>query len=111
VCSQGHAPIWYTGGRVAKVLKEDIQQAESWPEEDQVELAEYAREIVARRTGVYHATADELRSIDGADRRALPKRVAMQHPVLLDFTGAPYGTRTRVTAVKGRRPRPLDEGR
>jgi hypothetical protein len=25
--------------------------------------------------------------------------------------GAPYGTRTRVTAVKGRRPRPLDEGR
>ena len=26
-------------------------------------------------------------------------------------TGAPYGTRTRVTAVKGRCPRPLDEGR
>jgi hypothetical protein len=25
--------------------------------------------------------------------------------------GAPYGTRTHVTAVKGRRPRPLDEGR
>jgi lysine 2,3-aminomutase len=25
--------------------------------------------------------------------------------------GAPYGTRTRVTAVKGRRPGPLDEGR
>src|SRR5262249_51167577 len=26
-------------------------------------------------------------------------------------TGAPYGNRTRVSAVKGRRPRPLDEGR
>ena len=24
--------------------------------------------------------------------------------------GSPYGTRTRVTAVRGRRPRPLDEG-
>ena len=24
--------------------------------------------------------------------------------------GTPYGTRTRVSAVKGRRPRPLDEG-
>ncbi len=29
----------------------------------------------------------------------------------LPEAGAPYGTRTRVTAVKGRRPRPLDEGR
>jgi hypothetical protein len=25
-------------------------------------------------------------------------------------SGDPYGTRTRVYAVKGRRPRPLDEG-
>ena len=38
---------------VAKVLKEVIEQAEAWPEEDQVELAEYAREIAVRRTGVY----------------------------------------------------------
>jgi hypothetical protein len=29
----------------------------------------------------------------------------------LGVIGAPYGTRTRVSAVKGRRPRPLDEGR
>src|SRR5690348_15459027 len=27
------------------------------------------------------------------------------------LTGAPYGNRTRVSAVKGRRPGPLDEGR
>jgi hypothetical protein len=27
------------------------------------------------------------------------------------LTGAPYGNRTHVSAVKGRRPRPLDEGR
>src|SRR5262249_23109436 len=30
---------------------------------------------------------------------------------MIEVGGAPYGTRTRVTAVKGRCPRPLDEGR
>ena len=29
---------------------------------------------------------------------------------VIDFIGDPYGTRTRVFAVRGRRPRPLDEG-
>ena len=28
----------------------------------------------------------------------------------VEFAGDPYGTRTRVFAVRGRRPRPLDEG-
>ena len=36
-----------------KLLKEMIEHAETWPREDQEELAEYAREIEARRTGVY----------------------------------------------------------
>jgi hypothetical protein len=30
---------------------------------------------------------------------------------LILLSGAPYGNRTRVSAVKGRRPGPLDEGR
>ena len=30
---------------------------------------------------------------------------------MVDFAGAPYGNRTRVFAVKGRRPGPLDDGR
>jgi hypothetical protein len=51
-----------------KILKDVIEQAESWPEEDQIELAEYARDIAARRTGVYRATPDELQAIDEADR-------------------------------------------
>lgn len=38
----------------------------SWPKEDQEELAEFAREIEARRTGVYHATPEELEAIDEA---------------------------------------------
>ena len=43
-----------------------IEQLESWPEEDQEELAGYAREIEARRTGHYHATPEELKAIDEA---------------------------------------------
>jgi predicted transcriptional regulator len=36
-----------------------LEQVESWPAEDQEELAEYAREIEARRTGVYVMSDDE----------------------------------------------------
>ena len=36
-----------------------LEQVESWPEEDQEELAEYAREIEARRSGVYRLSEDE----------------------------------------------------
>jgi hypothetical protein len=43
-----------------------LEQVQSWPEEDQDELAEYARDIEARRSGVYRATAEELQAIDEA---------------------------------------------
>jgi hypothetical protein len=49
------------------MTKKLLEQVESWPKEDQEELAEYVREIEARRTGVYHATPAELRAIDEAD--------------------------------------------
>jgi hypothetical protein len=42
-----------------RILKEVIEHAASWPQEDQEELAEYAREIEARRTGVYTMSDDE----------------------------------------------------
>jgi hypothetical protein len=48
--------------------KKLLEQVESWPPEDQEELAEYARMIEARRTGVYHASDQELKAIDEADR-------------------------------------------
>lgn len=48
--------------------KKLLEQVESWPLEDQEELAEYAREIEARRTGIYRANAAELRAIDEAER-------------------------------------------
>jgi hypothetical protein len=52
----------------SKALMDVIELAETWPEEDQLELAEYVREIEARRTGVYHATTEELKAIDEAER-------------------------------------------
>jgi hypothetical protein len=45
-----------------------LERVESWPAEDQEELAEYAREIEARRSGVYRAAPEELQAIDDAER-------------------------------------------
>ena len=46
-------------------LKELLESAQSWPEEDQVELADYAREIQARRRGgVYIMTDEERQAVD-----------------------------------------------
>jgi len=42
-----------------RILKEVIEHAATWPQEDQEELAEYAREIEARRTGIYTMSDDE----------------------------------------------------
>lgn len=51
--------------------KRILEQVESWPQEDQEELAEYARAIEARRSGVYHATPEELAAIDEAERSGM----------------------------------------
>jgi hypothetical protein len=48
--------------------KDILRRIESWPPEDQEELAEVAREIEARRSGMYRATPEELEAIDEADR-------------------------------------------
>jgi predicted transcriptional regulator len=45
-------------------LKTLLPTIESWPAEDQRELAEAARDIEARRRGVYRATREELEGID-----------------------------------------------
>ncbi|MGB8402183.1 hypothetical protein [Bradyrhizobium sp.] len=55
-----------------RILKEMIEHAATWPQEDQEELAEYAREIEARRTGVYTMSDQEraavARGLAQADR-------------------------------------------
>ena len=55
-------PAWYDD-RMNKILKEVIEHAETWPREDQEELAEYAREIEARRTGIYTMSDDERAAV------------------------------------------------
>jgi predicted transcriptional regulator len=40
-------------------VKELFRQVESWPDEDQAELADVARLIEARRTGVYRLSDEE----------------------------------------------------
>ena len=46
-----------------KALKEMLEHAATWPVEDQNDLAEYAREIEARRTGVYTMSDDERAAV------------------------------------------------
>jgi hypothetical protein len=41
-----------------------MEQVAAWPEEDQEELAELAREIEARRTGVYRLSDAEREAIE-----------------------------------------------
>jgi hypothetical protein len=47
-------------------LKDVMQRVETWPQEDQLALAEFAREIEARRTGVYRLTEEERAAIQKA---------------------------------------------
>jgi len=48
--------------------KEILRRVETWPEEDQAELAEVAREIEARRSGVHVLTEEEKAAIEDARR-------------------------------------------
>jgi hypothetical protein len=53
---------------MSPVVKDILEKVATWPEEDQEELAELAREIEARRTGVYVLSAEERAVIDEARR-------------------------------------------
>lgn len=48
----------------SKPLRDILQRAESWSTEDQEELASYAREIEARRTGIYPMTDAEAAAVE-----------------------------------------------
>ena len=43
----------------AKELEDILRRVEAWPQEDQEALVEYAREVEARRTGIYRLTDEE----------------------------------------------------
>lgn len=56
---------------MSPAIKEILDHVASWPAEDQEELAAAARDIEARRSGVYRATAEELKTLDEADRSGI----------------------------------------
>jgi len=55
---------------MSPAAKEILDKIARWPEEDQEELAELAREIEARRTGVYVLSEEERAVIADARKGA-----------------------------------------
>jgi hypothetical protein len=53
---------------MSQSTKDVLERVRSWPVEDQEELAEVAREIEARRTGVYVLADEEKAAIEAARR-------------------------------------------
>ena len=51
---------------MTQTVIEILRRIEAWPQEDQKELVEIARDIEVQRRGVYHATPSELEAIDEA---------------------------------------------
>jgi hypothetical protein len=56
---------------MSPAVKSILERVASWPAEDQEELSELAREIEARRVGVYRLSDDERAAIDAARRSPL----------------------------------------
>jgi hypothetical protein len=56
---------------MSPAVKSILERVASWPAEDQEELSELARDIEARRTGVYRLSEDERAAIHAARREAL----------------------------------------
>jgi hypothetical protein len=67
------------------MTKKLLEQVESWPPEDQEELAEFVREIEARRTGSYQTTPEELEAIDEALGQVARGEVASKEEVEAAF--------------------------
>jgi hypothetical protein len=65
--------------------KEILRRVEAWPPEDQEELAEIARDIEARRSGVYRATPEELDAIDEALGQVARGEVASKEEIEAAF--------------------------
>jgi hypothetical protein len=46
------------------LMRKLLEEVETWPLEDQEELAQYAREIRGRRTGIYALSNEERAGIE-----------------------------------------------
>jgi hypothetical protein len=55
--------IWRGADMTKEQINSILEDIRSWPEEDQEELVEVAREILARRTGVYVMNDEEREAV------------------------------------------------
>ena len=62
--------------------------------------------VLATLTGLEPATS----AVTGRRANQLRHRASLYHLLRVAASRTPYGIRTRATALKGRRPRPLDDG-
>jgi hypothetical protein len=53
---------------MTQTAKDILERVATWPPEDQEELAEIAREIEGRRSGIYVLNDDEKAAIEAARR-------------------------------------------
>jgi hypothetical protein len=82
-CENRH--LCYTAIMTKRDVKSVLDRVLTWSEKDQEELAEVAREIEARRTGVYHAMPEELEAIDHGLRASAEGRIATEEEVEAAF--------------------------
>ena len=66
---------------MSPAVKAFLERVASWPEEDQEELAEVAREIEARRNGVYRLSEAERQGIEKGLRAMREGRYASDERV------------------------------
>jgi hypothetical protein len=66
---------------MSPIVKAFLERVASWPEEDQEELAEVAREIEARRKGVYRLSEAERQGIEKGLRAMREGRYASDERV------------------------------
>ena len=66
---------------MSPIVKAFLERVASWPEEDQEELAEVAREIEARRKGVYRLSEAERQGVEKGLRAMREGRYASDERV------------------------------
>jgi hypothetical protein len=66
---------------MSPIVRAFLERVASWPEEDQEELAEVAREIEARRKGVYRLSEAERQGVEKGLRAMREGRYASDERV------------------------------
>lgn len=69
-------------------VKDILRKVESWPEADQEELADAARDIEARRTGIYRLSEEEREAVKAGLADAQAGRFASDQEIEAIFRKA-----------------------